>query len=162
MSAIIGSMQVELGIRNLLGTALHSETVELSLDGTPRLQVLRNVRAVACPFHSSGDEIRVPVTGDVTADEVLAEVRIPVGQNAWVHLDWPICARARCRLCGHVWVPLVRAGLLRRNGRCPACASGDLLIERNINSLISGDAFAGRPLREFGIRPPCHVSVRVR
>lgn len=162
MSAIIGSMQVELGIRNLLGAASHSETVELSLDGAPRLQLLRNVRAVSCPFHGSVDEIRVLVAGDLTADQVLASVRVPVGRVAWVHLDWPVCARARCLLCGHCWAPLVRAGLLRRNGRCPACASGNLLIERNISSITSGDAFARRPLREFGIHSPCHISVRVR
>ena len=161
MAAIIGSMQVELGLKNLLEGKTSSESMELSLDGKPRLEQIENKQAAECPFHVSPPELRVRAQGNETVGSILRTTQMREFANSYIHLDWPVCTDAQCLACGQNWTPMVRAGYLRRHGSCPHCLAREFLVLESVQNLGLGDRWAECPVSDFGIAPGHWISVRV-
>ena len=136
MAAVIGSLQVELGLRWLMEKQKESVNFEVSLEGNPRSQFFRTHRSSACPFHDSAGESRValPAPG-ATLDEILESVEAPVGFTPCLVLDWPVCCRARCLDCRLEWAPMLRSAVLRRRPVCPSCGSRSILEQESIRTI---------------------------
>jgi hypothetical protein len=136
MAAIIGSLQVELGLRWLMEERLESTTFEVSLDSEPRSDYFRTPQSPSCPFHEREDGVLFPLPhGGATLDELLASTEPPPGSAAYVALDWPICTRIRCLDCALEWAPMRRAAAVRRNCVCPSCGTRSILELESIRSI---------------------------
>ena len=161
MAAIIGSLQVELGIKQLLSGQADSESVELSFEGNPRLDRIKNHQAAECPFHTVAVETRVQVKENETANSLLLTNRMIRLAHSYVRLDWPICTEARCQGCGTEWAPMVRTGYLQGRGACPNCGSQNFQVLAQVQNLTPDGRWGSVPLANFGIQPGQWISVRV-
>ena len=114
MAAMIGSMQVEIGLKHLLeqrrtGTS-GSFSIDVSLAAPIRMESIEVKRSASCPFHDESAGTLVPASGDATFRDILGSLDAPAaGFQPVVLLDWPICTRAVCEDCGNHWEPFRRA-----------------------------------------------------
>jgi hypothetical protein len=164
MAAVVGAMQVEIGLRHLLSddrmNRLPAYTLEIALDPPQRLERFSITIAASCPFHLSGG-VRFPAPGppsSTTVRRLLASSTTGAagGGRATVVLDWPICTSARCTHCGHRWSPMTRLASLRTSGVCPACGSCHFIEEEVLRGIEAGSRWADRTLQEIGL-PEGHL-----
>ena len=111
---------------------------KISLEPALSLSRFDNVVSSACPFHESCDEVRIPAALHLTFEELLRPLAADSRAEPYVFFDWPLCALAKCRQCGHEWEPMVRCAVFRRAGACPRCAGRNVMeldlvrgVERN-------------------------------
>lgn len=159
MAAIVGSMQVDLGLRSLLaGNRTEGWSVELSLDPSPVTARFVLRKSVSCPFHDKTHKlVGAPADLRSTVRELLDTFD---GADPVLVLDWPVCASAVCADCLHRWAPLRRLAAFRRRGVCPQCGSRRVREEETFRSLTRHSAWASSALGSLGL-PERHLySVR--
>jgi adenylyltransferase/sulfurtransferase len=163
MAAIVGALQVELGLRRLLETQDFGEwsasTVEIVLDVVPKLDVFSMSVSRTCPFHETGRaKNRVSGPSSATVRSLLNQAEPGAagrGSSALV-LDWPICASARCAECDHRWSPMLRLAALRKSGVCPRCGSRHFVEGETLHAIEPGSQWADRTLRDLSL-PEAHL-----
>jgi adenylyltransferase/sulfurtransferase len=162
MAAIIGSLQVDIGLRSLFklrasgnaefGSPIPATTADISLHPTLEVRHFSTHRSAHCPLHAANPRLLKPLPHErANARELLDSA----GTQA-LDLDWPICVSAGCLDCGTVWSPRRRVAWLRRYGKCPQCQSSRILEKENIHSIERDSAWAGTPLIELGL-PERHL-----
>ena len=163
MAAVVGALQVELGLRRLLGDQERGEspatTVEIVLDPFPRLDVFTMSVSQTCPFHGAGcTRSRVSAPSSATVRGLLGGVASEAagGGPAVLVLDWPICASVRCAACDHRWLPMLRLAALRRSGVCPRCGSRDFIEEETLRMIEPDSRWADWSLGDLGL-PEAHL-----
>jgi adenylyltransferase/sulfurtransferase len=161
MAAIVGSMQVEIGLKHLLEQRRTGSSVgfsiDVSLSAPVRMESVEVKRSASCPFHDRTAGRLIPASGDATFRDLLGSVGAPApGTRPVVVLDWPICTSAACDDCGHRWEPFRRAAALRRQGLCPRCHSRYVREIETIRRVDLGSPWAGRTPPELGL-PPSHL-----
>ena len=160
MASIVAGLQVDLGLRLAMATHLADACAwELSMPlPQTRWRSFTIPRSADCPWHEpdlSLDLLPLPI--DVPLNESLAEVSVESGsQPPILELDWPVCLRARCVACHHLWNPMLRVGFLRRRGACPSCGSSQLHSVQTLSRLACGDSFAAFTPRQLGL-PSDHL-----
>jgi adenylyltransferase/sulfurtransferase len=161
MAAVIGSLQVEMGLRWRLEGRSCSVTFEMSLEGTPRSDYFRTPISGSCPFHERAEELLVALPApDSTLGDVLASVETPAGTTVFLILDWPICSRARCLHCASEWAPMQRVARLRRRPVCPFCGSGSILEQESIRSISRNSPWARQAPSALGLPEDHRYTVR--
>ena len=154
MAAVIGSMQVEIGLRRLFEAATEASAVELTLAPRPVLETFALRRSEACPFHIAESDLVAAPDGSIGNLLDCAASRAE-GEPVLL-LDWPICVRALCAGCGERWQPMRRLGWLRRRGACPRC-NGRRFAEEEIITRVGRDsAWAGCAPATLGL-PEHHL-----
>lgn len=160
MASIVAGLQVDLGLR-FVTTGLQAEAFacELSLPlpetGWKSFTI---PRSSDCPWHepdTSLDLLQLPM--DMTLDKSLAE--LGRDQPAILELDWPLCVKARCTTCGHLWTPItpmIRLSVLRRRTACPTCGDSRLQSVETLSHITRGDRFASLTPRQLGL-PDDHL-----
>jgi molybdopterin-synthase adenylyltransferase len=162
MAAVVGSLQVEIGLRQVLApepdASLAGMSFEVQLHPTPKLETHQIRLSTACPFHTHpGVLLGSPETGAGTTIRALLDAASVHGlSDAVLVLDWPVCARARCLECGHSWSPMRRLAAFRRSGCCPLCASVRVREEATIATIGRDSQWAGLSLAELGL-PKRHL-----
>lgn len=120
MAAIVGSMQVELGLRSVFesedGAAPACRSVDISIHPTRRFDEFMVPVSSECPFHETYESLR-----GMTHDAMTFAELLDCTSSDTLLLDWPICTEAKCVACNATWSPMQRVAKLRRKGRCPAC-----------------------------------------
>jgi adenylyltransferase/sulfurtransferase len=161
LAAVVGAMQVEIGLRYILApepAGLTGVSLEVELHPNPRLETFRIKPSSACPFHAHpGVLVGAPVTGTgSTVKALLAAAGVRGLSDAVLVLDWPVCARARCARCGHSWSPMRRLAAFRKSGCCPLCASAQLLEEETVGTISRDSRWSNLTLAELGL-PEHHL-----
>ena len=156
MAAIIGSSQVELGLRWRIENQKESVTFEISLDGAPRCDFFRTPVTPSCPFHESSGDVLVSPPVDCTLGELLDSVKAPAGAEPFLVLDWPICCRSCCSDCAFEWAPLQRAAVVRRRAVCPSCGSRSILEQESIRVIGRNSPWAKATPAALGL-PADHL-----
>jgi molybdopterin-synthase adenylyltransferase len=163
MAAVVGALQVELGLRRLLETQQLGEssasTVEIVLDPFPRLDVFSMSVSQNCPFHGTGRAgCRVSAPASTIVRSLLDGMAPGAAGDglAALVLDWPICTSALCAGCGHRWSPMMRLAALRRSGACPRCGSHRVIEEETLRAIEPGSQWAHRTLKDLGL-PEAHL-----
>lgn len=158
MAAVIGSMQVEIGLRQLFEAAAEASAVELTLAPRLKLETFALRPSEACPFHIS--ESRMVAAPEHSPELSVGDLLDSAGSVAEgepvLLLDWPICVRARCADCGEGWQPMRRLGWLRRRGTCPNCGSRRFTEEETITQVSRDSAWARFTPRALGL-PDRHL-----
>lgn len=164
MAAVIGAMQVELGLRRLLAPDKSREspatTVEIALDPVQQTDAFRMTVSQTCPFHAPPPP-RFAARGSLsstTVGSLLDQVRTGGGGpgSAKLVLDWPICTSARCAECGYRWSPMIRLAALRKSAACPACSSRQFIEDEVIRTVERKSRWADSTLGELGL-PEGHL-----
>jgi hypothetical protein len=156
MAAMIGALQVELGLRGVFqlpAGAARSFTVELSLSGEPRLSQFELKLGQSCPFHQVGGLLVTPRSESGTIHELLDQTGVA---DPVLVLDWPVCTRARCVPCGLEWHPMRRLADLRKRGRCPRCGGRDLQEQETVHFVDQSSPWAQHRPTELGL-PDQHI-----
>jgi hypothetical protein len=126
MAAIVGSMQVELGLRSVFesedGAVPACRSVEINIHPNRRIDEFTVPVSSECPFH----EMHEPLRGTTHDAMTFAELLDSASSDTLL-LDWPICTEAKCVSCNATWPPMQRVARLRRTGRCPACQSSQVM-----------------------------------
>ena len=137
MAGIIGSLQVEFGLRLMFeaesGIPASSRSVELQIHPARQLQEFRIAVSAECPFHEPFHESGNGLHPLPRPEASFAELLGSTGSDA-VLLDWPICTEAKCSDCGHDWKPMLRLATLRRK-RCPMCGSANIREQEIVRSI---------------------------
>jgi molybdopterin/thiamine biosynthesis adenylyltransferase len=158
MAAIIGSIQVETGLRRVMaqrsGEVVSALSISLELDPNPDTKLIFLKRSAGCPLHGLGGVMVPSATPDVSV-RTLLEASAPE-RPAILELDWPICARARCARCVFRWSPMQRLALFRRTARCPSCASNQIIEEDIIRAIDKDSEWAQFTLSDLGL-PKRHL-----
>jgi molybdopterin/thiamine biosynthesis adenylyltransferase len=161
MAAIIGSLQVDFGLRcwtELQSVATRksdSLTLEISLDREAELRRFTTSLCVECPLHRPADYLSAPLPhADATARELLDALKMEC-----VEFDWPVCVAARCLRCQATWRPMKRLGWLRRRGACPDCGARAIREDENLSGLSRSSAWADTPLIKLGLPQSHHYMV---
>ena len=165
MASIIAGMQVDLGLRFVITgppSDAHAWELSLPLPGT-RWNSFAIPRSIDCPWHerdASLQLVQLPI--DIPLNVSLAGHESSGCHSLLVELDWPVCVKARCSTCQHVWSPMVRLARLRHRSLCPSCGGSSLRALESIAHVGCSDPFAVRTPRELGL-PENHLfSVRSR
>ena len=157
MAAVVGAMQVELGLRRLLGGKSRdpdgATTVEISFNPAPKLETFSVPLGQDCPFH---EDPGVLIPGPEPPSALTVQGLLDRAENGGdrgvvLVLDWPICTRARCRDCGFSWPPMQRLATVRRRGRCPGCGSREIQEQETIRSVDRKSPWASVTLAELGL-----------
>jgi hypothetical protein len=157
MAAIVGSLQVEIGLRRLFDRASAAETVEISVDPSPRLESFRLPLSGVCPFHTVEPHlVPEPEPGAATVHELLERAEGGEAGTAVLLLDWPLCVRARCEECGESWAPMQRIAAFRRRARCPGCRSGNVVETETISRIGRDSPWARLSPAKLGL-PERHL-----
>jgi len=161
MAAVIGSMQVEIGLKQLLNRqtqqASGSFSIDVSLSTPVRMESIELRRSPACPFHETSGSLLVSAPVDAPFSAILASAEAPWAEaRPVVLLDWPICTRAGCDDCGRRWQPLRRASALRRTGLCPGCRSRYVREHETIRRIDADSPWASYTPAQLGI-PARHL-----
>lgn len=140
MASIIGSIQVEFGLRNLFeaqhGVPTPARSLEVDIYPSRQMTDFRIPVSLECPFHDSEESLHALPREDSTFEELLDST-----SSDALTLDWPICTEAKCLACGKGWSPRLRLAALRRNGRCPSCQSRQILEQEIIRSIRRGSTW---------------------
>jgi molybdopterin/thiamine biosynthesis adenylyltransferase len=165
MASIVAGLQVDLGLR----LAMAANTVdacawELSLP-LPETGWSPFIipRSADCPWHEFDPSLELAALSmDAPLNESLSKAS---GAEAFggsgsqppvLELDWPVCLRARCAACRHLWNPMVRVAVLRRGGICPVCGSSRLHPVQTLSRVACGDPFAAFTPSQLGL-PSGHL-----
>lgn len=162
MASIVSALQVDLGLRLALTPSELTEQAhawELSLPLPETSWHSFTIPPSAdCPWHSSEDSsdlVSFPM--DLPLNESLAQQGHPAdNQPVSLELDWPLCVKARCNRCQHLWSPMLRLAVLRRRASCPACGESSLSAIETLARVTVGDSFAHFTPRQLGL-PPDHL-----
>jgi adenylyltransferase/sulfurtransferase len=159
MSAIIGALQADTGVRHYLEHASAASALELTLVPVPRLESFSLPLSPACPFHGPAAPPLLPA-GDLSRS--VRQFFLDAGSTpgACLLLDWPICVDARCRACLHRWSPFLRSAKFRRHAVCPSCASRDILELAAIRSIGPASPWSDLTLLDLGLPEQHLVTVR--
>ena len=151
MAAIVGSLQVEIGLRRLFGKASgRAESIEVRLEPAAALEKIDIARSAECPFHESGGDL-----APWARDRPFAELLAARGEPAVVLLDWPLCARARCASCGQEWRPYGRSALVPA-APCPACGANQAYAAESFEAIRPETPWAEKTPAELGL-PDDHL-----
>ena len=162
MAAVVGAMQVELGLHWLIalreGASRESHSVEITIDEPFRLDKIHVPLSDACPFHeTSGALIESPdPPAQTTVTHLLEAAQHSDVSRAALVLDWPLCTAAKCLDCGHTWQPMVRIALIRKKGACPDCNSQRVADQQSVRTLLYGSPWADFTLAQLGL-PEHHL-----
>ncbi len=162
MAAVIGAMQVEVGLRRLLEHASEAQSIELTLAPTVRAETFVLRRSEGCPFHApeacliSEPDAEAVRGGRLAIADLLASAPPVAGAEPVLLLDWPICVRARCGACGERWPPMQRMAVIRRRGACPRCGSNQVIEEETISRVNRSMPWARLTPAELGL-PERHL-----
>jgi adenylyltransferase/sulfurtransferase len=161
MAAIIGSMQVEIGLKHLLeqrrSGAASSFSIDLSLSTPIAMNSIEVKQSPSCPFHQEPQNVLVSAPAAANFHDILASAEVPFPEaRPVVLLDWPICTQAECEDCGRRWEPFRRAAALRRSGRCPHCQSRRVREHETMQRIDANSAWAARTPSELGL-PTSHL-----
>jgi len=162
MAAVVGAMQVELGLRSLIayqqGGPRKSVSVEITIDEPMHLEKIQVPLSEACPFHDSdGTLIESPgPSTQTTVTRLLESARQSNAPRSTLVLDWPLCTMAKCLDCGHSWHPMMRIALVRKRGACPVCNSYRVADQQSVRSLEYGSPWASLTLAQLGL-PEHHL-----
>ncbi len=139
MAAIVGSMQVEIGLGRLFGSEPgQALSIEITLAPEAKLEEIEIPRSADCLFHEpAGELIAWP------QDRPFTELLEGRGNGAAVALDWPVCLEARCAACDHEWRPYGRAALVARTP-CPACSAQKAYASESLEAIRPGSEWAAR------------------
>ena len=100
-AAVVGAMQVELGLRSIFarpqGTSRRSVSVDVGIEEVPHLESFRLPLSDACPFHDwNGALIASPgPASETTVAQLLEVAGHGNATRAALILDWPVCIAAR-------------------------------------------------------------------
>jgi molybdopterin/thiamine biosynthesis adenylyltransferase len=163
MASIVGAMQVESGIRYVLGVRdsvpdVQGVSQRITLHPKAGLETITFVRSPNCPLHQQESLVReVTERADrVSAEWTSAELLAETGNSAaFLNFDWPITARALCRSCAHAWEPMLRRARFRRE-HCPRCSGVDVAETEVLTGLNAASPWAGRSLLSLGL-PAGHI-----
>jgi hypothetical protein len=157
MSSITAAMQVDLGLKYVLGVSSSADTnrsmsVEISLQDLPKIDTISMSHSVDCPFHSSHQANLRPALDDHQ------QVRDLIGTYGGerIELDWPVCVKARCQLCHTNWQPMRRTAWLRRHGVCPSCQGRQFIELENLRYISFHSEWASKTVTSLGL-PPRHL-----
>jgi adenylyltransferase/sulfurtransferase len=150
MSAVIGAMQVELGLRRLLEDYRASQTARIELHPSPGLEIIAHVRSPSCPFHSESGASVVSGSNDRTFGDLMG------AEGQVIELDWPVCVRARCQNCKLDYQPLIRLGRFRKEGVCPSCGSHKVAEQEVLRRIPAGSRWASLRPCDFSL-PAGHL-----
>ena len=156
MASLIGSLQVDFGLRKWMARAQVSESLELSLEPAPNLAQFENAISSGCPFHNWCDELRIPALRHLAMEDLLAPVATEVGGDPYVYLEWPFCVLAKCRRCSHQWQPMIRCSALRKHGTCPRCAEQNVMELDSVRVVERGSKWARYTPGQLGL-PENHL-----
>ena len=160
MAAIVGSMQVEIGLKRVLSgeeDPAESFSVDIDLSASMRLETIAVHRSPSCPFHGGLEGVLLPASEGATFREILGSLsRESPEDRAVVVLDWPVCTEADCTDCGHQWQPLRRALAFRRSGLCPRCGSRYVQDRSTIRRIDVDSPWVDRTPVEVGL-PESHL-----
>ena len=159
MAAIIGSAQVELGLRWMMQQTAQSETFELSLDQPPRSVYFRTPESSSCPFHADSSRL---LRNLPTGAETLLDLLKTLGDGACIVLDWPIVTRVRCLDCRAQWAPMRRAAVVRRSAVCPDCGSRSILEQESIRMIDECSPWARHSPAILGLARDHRYTIRFR
>jgi len=160
LAALMGALQVELGLRRVLhpdeGSATEAETTEISLASPQRLSAHKLPLDRTCPFHEPEvSRVASPGPESETTVERLLE---SAGSGEWpcLQLDWPVCVRAACLECTHTWSPMLRVAAFRRRAPCPRCGTSRVQELEVLRSIPKDSPWASFPLAKIGV-PEHHL-----
>ncbi len=165
MAAVIGAMQVEIGLRRLLDSASEAWSIELTLALPVKAETFTLRRSEACPFHApeacmiserDAEAVRGGNSRGLTIADLLASAPAVAGTEPVLLLDWPICVQARCGACRERWPPMQRVTVIRRRGACPHCGSNQVTEEETISRVSRSAPWAQLTPAELGI-PEQHL-----
>jgi molybdopterin/thiamine biosynthesis adenylyltransferase len=145
MAALVGAMQVDLGLRG----GEEAASFEVWLEPEPRMEKIGLGQSEACPFHGAEERL-VEATGDGVGDLLAGD-----GEPVLV-LDWPVCVEAECLECHKRWHPGRRVGWLRRRGACPDCGSRQVRDLETLTRVDRESVWASVGLSELGL-PEDHL-----
>lgn len=151
MAAIIGSLQVDFGLRSFFDFTdqttgqINASTIELTLSNRSQLEIFSTPPSLSCPFHEK-KAYRIASSNSVCADDLLDSHSAET-----IDLDWPICVSAACMKCSCKWSPRRRIGWFRRHGKCPACGSRRILEREIIQELNKDSRWARLSLADVGL-----------
>jgi hypothetical protein len=156
MASVVGALQVELGLRFLFQSSVRdpAETTSFEIRLHPERKLSEFViqRSEGCPFHSQDREpLRDLPRPGCTVRELLEN-----WSGRCLELDWPICTRARCLVCGHAWEPMVRLATLRRRARCPDCEAQRILDLEVVRTIDRASPWADLTISQLGL-PENHL-----
>ncbi len=162
MAAVVGALQVEVGLRSLIayqqGKPRKSVSVEITIDEPMHLDKIQVPVSDACPFHDSDGaliESPGPYT-QTTVTHLLESAQLSNAPRSALALDWPLCTMAKCLDCGHSWHPMLRIALIRKKGACPACQSHRIADQQSVRTLVYGGPWASFTLAQLGL-PERHL-----
>ena len=126
-------------------------------------EYIRLPRGAGCPWHELPEPARL-LALDATAPLAAAlHMHQDTPEEMALDLFWPVCLRARCRLCGALSEPCRRTAWVRRRGQCSQCVAGaepgTLEPLESVASLRLGDTAATRTPRQLGL-PERHLYYR--
>ncbi len=159
MAAMIGSAQVELGLRWRMQQTPQSETFEISLDHPPRSIYFTTPESSSCPFHTDTGRLlrNLPPDG-----ETLLDLLKTLGEGACIVLDWPIVTRVRCLDCRAEWAPMRRAAVVRRSAVCPDCGSRSILEQESVRMIDECSPWARQAPAALGLARDHRYTIRFR
>lgn len=162
MASIIASLQVDLGLRLLLipsELTIQAQAWELSLPLPNANWCSFTIpRSNDCPWHNYEGLLNlVELPMDLPLNESLAQqCGDSQDRPAFLELDWPLCVKARCNKCQHLWNPMLRLATLRRRVACPACGQPHPHAIETLSRMSPGDPFACFTPRQLGL-PSDHL-----
>lgn len=136
---------------------LTARTTEFRVSSKPEFSTFHIPRSVDCPFHEHCSEqaILLPAGLDTTIGELLRAAD-EIGPNPALILDWPVCTRSRCGVCGWRRDAPVRLTALRRTEKCSKCGSRQLTALQVIHRIGHDSELAHWQLGALGI-PENHL-----
>lgn len=161
MASIIAGLQIDLGLRLALTAAEHppqARAWELSLPLPDTAWHSFDIpRSADCPWHGTNDALTlIPLPMNVPLNESLMQHKISGSHPPVLQLDWPLCVKARCATCQHLWSPMLRLATLRRRATCPACGASRLDSIDSLSQVAQGDALASLTPHQLNL-PPDHL-----
>jgi molybdopterin-synthase adenylyltransferase len=134
MAAIVGSLQVEFGLRGLFeseaGIAAACRSLEVDIHPTRWITEFTVPVSSDCPFHEFNESLHPLTSEDSTFEELLNST-----SSDALMLDWPICTEAKCVACSWSWSPMQRLAALRRKAECPSCRSRQVIEQKIIRTI---------------------------
>jgi len=163
MASIVAGLQVDLGLRlalTIAGSPVQACAWELSLPLPETTWHSFTIpRSADCPWHDPDDALLdlVPLPMDIVLNESLVQQSSGSDHLPQIlELDWPLCVKARCNICRHLWSPMLRLATLRRHATCPACGSSRPHSTETLSRVAPGDPFASLTPRQLGF-PSDHL-----
>ena len=125
------------------------------LSSASQASVHRLTPSSTCPWHGLRERL-FALPDDIPIRDLLASVA-GAHSDCRVQLTWPVCLRARCRLCGAGQDTAQRLAALRRRGVCVSCgAVAQLEALYCVSTVGLRDPEAALTFAQLGM-PPRHL-----